>query len=91
MDAIKRNSLLIIGVPEGEEKEKGAECKFKGIVVEYSPNMAKGTSKFVKVIGYLTISVENYLFKAHCNKTVKNQIQHLKSNKKKIVQIRKLP
>ena len=25
-DAIKRNSLLIIGVPEGEEKEKGAEC-----------------------------------------------------------------
>ena len=40
-DNIKRNNIHIIGVPEGEETEKGAEKRFEEIVVENFPNMGK--------------------------------------------------
>ena len=40
-DNIKRNNIRIIGVPEGEEREKGPEKIFEGIIVENFPNMGK--------------------------------------------------
>ena len=40
-DNIKRNNIRIIGVPEGEEKEKGPEKIFEEIIVENFPNMGK--------------------------------------------------
>ena len=40
-DNIKRNNIHIIGVPEGEEREKGPEKIFEEIIVEYFPNTGK--------------------------------------------------
>ena len=40
-DNIKRNNICIIGVTEGEEREKGPEKIFKEIIVENFPNMEK--------------------------------------------------
>ena len=40
-DNIKRNNIRIIGVPEGEESEKGPEKIFKEIIVQNFPNMGK--------------------------------------------------
>ena len=40
-DNIKRNNIHIIGVPEGEEREKGREKIFEEIIVENFPNMGK--------------------------------------------------
>ena len=38
---IKHNKIHIIGVPEGEEKEKGPEKIFEYIIAENFPNMGK--------------------------------------------------
>ena len=40
-DNIKRNNIHIIGVPEGEEREKGPEKIFEEIIVENFPNIGK--------------------------------------------------
>ena len=40
-DNIKWNNISIIGVPEGEEREKGPEKIFEEIIVEKFPNMGK--------------------------------------------------
>ena len=40
-DNIKCNNIHIIGVPEGEEREKGLEKIFEEIIVENFPNMGK--------------------------------------------------
>ena len=40
-DNIKHNNICIIGVPEGEEREKGPEKIFEEIIVENFPNMGK--------------------------------------------------
>ena len=40
-DNIKHNNICIIGVPEGEERQKGSENIFEEIIVENSPNMGK--------------------------------------------------
>ena len=40
-DNIKVTNILIIGVPEEEEKKKGTEKIFKEIIVENFPNMGK--------------------------------------------------
>ena len=40
-DNIKCNNILIIGVPEGEEREKGPEKIFEEIIVKNFPNMGK--------------------------------------------------
>ena len=40
-DSIKHNNILIIGVPEGEGREKGPEKIFEQIIVENFPNMGK--------------------------------------------------
>ena len=37
-DNIKHNNIHIIGVPEGEEREKGPEKIFEEIIVENFPN-----------------------------------------------------
>ena len=38
---IKHNNIRIIGVPEGEEREKGPEKIFEEIIVKKFPNMGK--------------------------------------------------
>ena len=38
-DNIKQNNIRIIGVPEGEEREKGPEKIIEEIIVENFPNM----------------------------------------------------
>ena len=40
-DNIKRNNIRIIGVPEGEEREKGPEKTLEEIIVKNFPNMEK--------------------------------------------------
>ena len=40
-DNIKCNNICIIGVPEGEEREKGPEKIFEEIIVEKFPDMEK--------------------------------------------------
>ena len=40
-DNIKHNNAYIIGVPEGEEREKGPKKIFEEIIVENFPNMGK--------------------------------------------------
>ena len=40
-DNIKRTNIRIIGVPEGEEREKGPKKIFEEIIVENFPNMGK--------------------------------------------------
>ena len=40
-DNMKRTNIRIIGVPEGEEREKGPEKIFEEIIVENFPNMGK--------------------------------------------------
>ena len=40
-DNIKHNNIHIIGVPEGEEREKGAKRIFEEIIVKNFPNMGK--------------------------------------------------
>ena len=40
-DNIKGNSIHIIGIAEGEEREKGPEKIFEEIIVENFPNMGK--------------------------------------------------
>ena len=40
-DNIKCTNIRIIGVPEGEEREKGTEKIFQEIIAENFPNMGK--------------------------------------------------
>ena len=40
-DNNEHNNIRIIGVPEGEGREKGAEKIFEEIIVENFPNMGK--------------------------------------------------
>ena len=40
-DNITHNNIRIIGVPEGEEREKGPEKIFEETIVENFPNMGK--------------------------------------------------
>ena len=40
-DNIKSNNIHIIGVPEGEERERGPEKIFEEIIVKNFPNMGK--------------------------------------------------
>uniref|UniRef100_A0A8C3W373 L1 transposable element RRM domain-containing protein n=1 Tax=Catagonus wagneri TaxID=51154 RepID=A0A8C3W373_9CETA len=40
-DNVKRTNIRIIGVPEGEEREKGTEKIFEEIIAENFPNMGK--------------------------------------------------
>ena len=42
-DNIKHTNIHIIGVPEGEERERGLEKIFEDIIAENFPNMGKET------------------------------------------------
>ena len=42
-DLFKCSNIHIIGVPEEEEREKGAEKLFQKIIAEYFPNVGKET------------------------------------------------
>ena len=45
---IKQASLHVIGIPEGEEKEKGIEHVFEEIMCENFPNLKKQLSRHRK-------------------------------------------
>ena len=47
-DNIKHNDIRIIGVVEGEEREKGPEKIFEEIIVENFPNMGKEIATHVQ-------------------------------------------
>ena len=49
-DNIKHNNIHIIGVPEGEEREKGPEKISEEIIVENFPNMGKETATQVQEV-----------------------------------------
>ena len=49
-DNIKRTNVSIIGVPKGEEREKGPEKIFEEIITENYPNMGKGTFTLVQEV-----------------------------------------
>ena len=49
-DNIKHNNIRIIGVPEGEEREKGPKKIFEEIIVENFPNMGKEVATPVKEV-----------------------------------------
>ena len=40
-DNIKHNNICIMGIPEGEEKDKGPKKIFEEIIVDNIPNMGK--------------------------------------------------
>ena len=40
-DNMKHNNIRVIGVPEGEEREKGPKKIFEEIILENAPNMGK--------------------------------------------------
>ena len=72
-DNIKRNNILIIGVPEEEEKKKGTEKIFEEIIVENFPNMGKEIVNQVQEAQSHTQdkSKEKHT-KTHINQTIKN-------------------
>ena len=47
---IKHNNIRIIGVPEGEEREKGPEKIFEEIIIKNFPNMGKGIATQVQEV-----------------------------------------
>ena len=49
-DNIKHSNILFIGVPDGEEREKGPEKIFEKIIVENFPNMGKGIATQVQEV-----------------------------------------
>ena len=44
-DNMKRNSICIIGIPEGEEEEQGIENLFEKVMMENFPNLRKKSPK----------------------------------------------
>ena len=38
-DNMKRNNILIIGIPEGDEEEKGIENPFEKVIIEHFPKL----------------------------------------------------
>ena len=49
-DNIKCSNILIIGIPEDEEKKKGYGKIFEEIIVENFPNMERGTVNQVQEV-----------------------------------------
>ena len=49
-DNIKCTNICILGVPEGEEREKGSEKVFEEIIVKNFPNMGKEKSTHVQEV-----------------------------------------
>ena len=72
-DNIKLTNIRIIGVPEEEEKKKGTEKIFEGVIAENFPNMGKEIVNQVQEAQNLIQdkSKEKHA-KAHINQTIKN-------------------
>ena len=73
-DNIKHTNILIIGVPEEEEKKKGYEKIFEEIIVENFPNMEKETFNQVQEaqrVPYRINPKEKHT-KTHTNQTNKD-------------------
>ena len=47
-DSIRKYNIRITGIPEGEEKENGAESLFKEIIAEDLPNPGRELESHVK-------------------------------------------
>ena len=73
-DNIKCTNICIIGVPEGEEREKGSEKIFEEIIVENFPNMGKEIATQVQEMQRVPcrINPEKKHAKTHSNQTDKN-------------------
>lgn len=56
-DTIRRNNIRIIGIPEEEESERGAEGILERIIGENFPNMAKGTSIKIQEVQRMPLKI----------------------------------
>ena len=56
-DNIKGNNTCIIGVPEGEEREKGPKKIFEEIIVENFPNMGKEIATQVQEVQRVPVRI----------------------------------
>ena len=56
-DNIKHNNIHIIGVPEGEEREKGPENTFEEIIVENFPSMGKEIATQVQEVQRVPVRI----------------------------------
>ena len=73
MENIKCNNICIIGIPEGEEREKGPEKIFEEIIVKNFPNMGKEIATQVQEAQRVPyrINPRNNM-PTHINQTIKN-------------------
>ena len=69
-DNTKHNNIRIIGVPEGQERQKGPEKIFEEIITENFPNMGKETLTQVEEAQSIPYKMNSY--KTHTNQTDKN-------------------
>ena len=70
-DNVKHTNIQIIGVPE-EEKKKGTEKIFEGIIVENFPNMGKETVNQVQAAqSPIQDKSKEKHTKTHINQTIK--------------------
>ena len=86
-DNIKRTNIHIIGVPEGEEREKGYEKIFEEIIVKNFPNMGKEIATQVQevqrvpgrinprinMLRHLVIKLTNFKDKEHLLKATRKK------------------
>ena len=71
-DNIKCTNIHIIGVPEGEEREKGPQEIFEEIVAEDFPNMGKETVTQVQEAGPIQDEPKEGHAETHINHIDKN-------------------
>ena len=71
-DNIKCTNIWIIGVPEEEEKKKGYEKIFEGIIVENFPNMEKEIVKSRGAKSPIQDKPKEKHTKTHTNQTNKD-------------------
>ena len=72
---VKCNNIRIIGVPEGEEREKGTEKIFQEIIAENFPNMGKEPLSQIQEaqqVPYKIIPRRNTPRQTHLNQTDQN-------------------
>ena len=67
-DSIKHTNIFIIGVPDGEEREKGAENVFEGITAENFPTLGKETDILVQEVQRVPYRI-NSSFQLNIKKT----------------------
>ena len=73
-DNIKRSTIHIIAVPEGEEREKEPEKIFEEIILENFPNMGKETATQVQEAQRIPYRINPR----------RNTPRHIESNRQKL-------